>query len=381
MNWELDSILEQSISQIAEGKARVESCLLAYPAQADELEPLLLASEELWAAPKPVISPAATARIESQLFEAAAASGLVRRERKPLVLPRLLPQIVLPTWRWAYSALAAMVVVVLLMTTTFVGAANALPGSPFYPVKLATEDAWLWVAPARDEPALHLRFAQRRLEEYKELAEQGVYDEAVLDAMVAHVDAALDGIEELPPAVALVLLDEVAEVVAEQRRVLSGMLADLPAASRLQVDRILGDAFSQITRVEILRWAASSYETDVSPELTLTLVPTSTAEPGQILIATFTPTSNLALEETEEVPAPTSTVVSGGTEPGEATTTVSTATPVPPTKTPTSPPAETKTPTPPPPETPVEPTPTKKTPPGLTNTPQPPGLMTRTPVP
>ena len=96
-----------------------------------------------------------------------------------------------------------MVIVVLLMTTTFVGAANALPGSPFYPVKLATEDAWLWVAPARDEPALHLRFAQRRLDEYKELAEQGVYDEAVLEAMVAHVDAALDGIEELPPAIAL----------------------------------------------------------------------------------------------------------------------------------------------------------------------------------
>ena len=104
MNWELDSILEQSISQIAEGKARVESCLLAYPAQADELGPLLQASEELWAVPKPVISPAARARIESQLFEAAVASGLVRRERKPLVLPRLLPQIVLPRWRWAYSA-------------------------------------------------------------------------------------------------------------------------------------------------------------------------------------------------------------------------------------------------------------------------------------
>jgi hypothetical protein len=376
MNWELDSILEQSISQIAEGKARVESCLLAYPAQADQLKPLLLASEELWAVPKPVISPAASARIESQLFEAAAASGLVRRERKPLVLPRLRSLIVLPRWRWAYSAVAAMVVVVLLMTTTFVGAANALPGSPFYAVKLATEEAWLWVAPARDEPALHLRFAQRRLDEYKELAEQGVYDESVLDAMVAHVDAALDGIEELPPAIALVLLDEVAEVVAEQRVVLTAMLADLPAASRLQVDRILGDAFSQITRVEALRWAASSYETDVSPELTLTLVPTSTAEPGQILVATFTPTSRLALEETEEVPVPTSTEVSGGTEPGEATTTVSTATPEPPTKTPTPPPAET-----PVEPTPEEPEPTKKTPPGLTKTPLPPGLITRTPAP
>ena len=79
MNWELDTILEQSISQIAEGKARVESCLLAYPAHADELAPLLVVSEELLELPKPTISADARARIEGQLFEAAIASGLVRR--------------------------------------------------------------------------------------------------------------------------------------------------------------------------------------------------------------------------------------------------------------------------------------------------------------
>ena len=64
--------------------------MLAYPAQADELGPLLQASEEMRVIPKPVISPAAKARIESQLFEAAATSGLVRRERKPLVCQRQL---------------------------------------------------------------------------------------------------------------------------------------------------------------------------------------------------------------------------------------------------------------------------------------------------
>ena len=376
MNLKLESILEQSISQIAEGKARVESCLLAYPAQADELEPLLRASEELRAVPKPVISPAAQALIESQLFEAAVASGLVRRERNPLVLPRLLPRIVLPRWRWAYSALAATVIVVLLMTTTFVGTANALPGSPFYPVKLATEDAWLWVAPARNEPALHLRFAQRRLDEYTELAERGVYDESLLDAMVVQVDAALDGIEGLPPAIALELLDEAAEVVAEQQRVLTAMLADLPAASRPMVDRILGDAFRQITRVGALRWSVQYYEEGVSPELTLPFVPAGTSEPSQIPAATSTPTSRSASEETEEAPAPTptSTERSGGTEPGEPTSVAPTATPVPPA-------TDTPPPPPPPTETPVDPEPTKKTPPGLTKTPLPPGQLTKTPNP
>jgi hypothetical protein len=378
MNWELDSILEQSISQIAEGQARVESCLLAYPAQAAELEPLLRASEELRVIPKPVMSPAAKARIESQLFEAAAASGLVRRERKPL-LALLRPLIVLPRWRWAYSALAAVVVVLLLMTT-LVGAANALPGSPLYPIKLATEEVWLWVTPVRAEPALHLRLAQRRLDEYKKLVERGVYDESVLEAMVAQVDAALEDIEALPPALALVLLDEVEEVVAEQQRVLTGLFADLPVESQQKVNSILGDTLVQITRIGAMRTVSFPYETGVSPEPTLTDVPVGTSEPGETLVATSTSTSVLTPEETEEVTVPTSTATSGGTEPSEATSTsavqpttsVPTATPVPP---------ATATPTSPTPETPPTPTPTKKTPPGLTKTPLPPGIVTRTPNP
>ncbi len=347
MNLELDSVLEQSITQMAEGKARVESCLLAYPALADELEPLLLVSEGLLSLPKPALSPEGRARIEDQFLAAAIANGLVRRERKPLPRPRLRLSISLPKWRMAYGALAAVVAVVLLLTTVLVGAANALPGSLFYPVKLITEDAWLWVAPAHDEPELHLRFAQRRLEEYQKLAEQGVYDDSLLDAMVAHVDAALTGIEELPPPVALALLDQAEEVVAEQRQVLSGMLADLPAESRASLDRFLVTTAAQLTRMQALRQALLPYATATVPVLQLTLTPTDTPEPGEILPGTFTPT-------------PTSTETSGGPLPAEPTLTVPTE---------TSTPSATPSPTP---ELPEE-EPTKKTPPGQTKTPEPPG--------
>jgi hypothetical protein len=372
MNWELDSILEQSITQIAEGKARVESCLLAYPAYADDLRPLLSVSEAMLAMPKPAISPQAKARIEGQLFEAGMAMGLVRKERKPLPRPRfLLPRLTLPRWHWAYGALAAMVIVVLFMAT-LVGAANALPGSPLYRVKLASEDVWLWVAPARAEPALHLRFAQRRLEEYKELAAKGVHDETLLEAMVAQVDAALDGIEGLPPALALPLLDQVEEVVAEQRVVLSGMLADLPAPAKQQVDRILSDTFALIARVAALRTALQTYESVESPEGVGTYEPAGTSEPGQILVATDTPAS-LIPEATEEAVTPTSTEPSGGTQSTEATS-------APPTE--TSVPSKTEVVATATPETPVEATPTKKTPPGLTNTAEPPAWgLTKTPKP
>jgi len=68
-------------------------------------------------------------------------------------------RIALPRWGWAFSALAAVLVCILLAVSTIVTAsAQALPGSGLYPVKLATEDAWLRLTPERQEPRLHLRF-------------------------------------------------------------------------------------------------------------------------------------------------------------------------------------------------------------------------------
>lgn len=371
MNWELESVLEQSISQIAEGKARVESCLLAYPALADELGPLLRISEGLLAAPKPVLSPQARDRIEAQILQAAVAGGLARREKKPRPQLRLL-RFALPTWRPAYSALAAVVIVVLLMATTLVGAANALPGSPLYPIKLATEDAWLWVAPARNEPALHLRFAQRRLVEYQKLAERGVHDETVLEAMTAEVEAALAGIEALPPALALAALDQAEAVVAGQQQALAAMRAVLPTESRLHLDQILKKALAQMMRMQTLRLTLLPYATATVPVLDLTPTPTGTLEPGGFLAATSTPTSSLAPGEIEETPPTTGTQPASGATATVVTGIAPTATSVP---TATSAPPPTPTPTP------SEGEPTKQTPPGLTKTPLPPGLITRTPYP
>jgi hypothetical protein len=74
---DLDSILEQSLSQIAAGKADVEGCLASNPGVAGELAPLLLAAETLRAVPKPSLRPEARARIEERLL--AAAAGFLAR--------------------------------------------------------------------------------------------------------------------------------------------------------------------------------------------------------------------------------------------------------------------------------------------------------------
>ncbi len=149
MNLELDSILEQSLSQMQVGKAGVESSLPSDPEMASQLEPLLLIAERLWSIPKPTLPPAAKAQMESRLLAAAAANPLLRpvgQQRKPIFMPR---------WGWVFSALTAILLFVFLMTAMMVNAsADALPGTPFYPVKRTVEDARLWVAPARDEPQL-----------------------------------------------------------------------------------------------------------------------------------------------------------------------------------------------------------------------------------
>lgn len=235
MEWQTDDVLEESISSIAAGRARVESCLLSYPAMADELEPLLRTAEKLRAVPRADLAPEARARIGEHVLAAAAANPRLRpagRRRRALL--------VLPGWRWAFGALAAVFVFVVLLTTTLVtGSADAVPGSALYPVKLATEDVWLWATPARDRPALQLRFAHRRLDEIKALAEEGQFDESVVQAMTAHVEAALQGAEDLPPALALPVLEQVSDQIEEQQQALVRLLAEIPVASRQYLEEAL----------------------------------------------------------------------------------------------------------------------------------------------
>jgi hypothetical protein len=71
MSREITFILEECLSQIAAGEATVQGCLGRYPALAGELEPLLLAAQEMRALPKPGLSPQARARIEARLLDAA----------------------------------------------------------------------------------------------------------------------------------------------------------------------------------------------------------------------------------------------------------------------------------------------------------------------
>jgi hypothetical protein len=343
MNRDLETLLEVSLSQIEAGKARIQSCLLSFPDEADELEPLLHAAETLWSLPKPTLSEEAKARIEAKLLAAASANRRLRpaRGRRPRVGFRL---------GWVFGALTALLVFMLLSTSFVQAAGHALPDSALYPIKLAAEDAWLWLAPARVEPELHLRFAQRRLDELEALAAQGVFDEAVLAAMTEHTESALAGAEGLPPALAGSLVDELVSWADEQDWRLSGLLGSTAADHHDLLNAAMEASSEQKGRAMSLG------------------NPTPTEPPGQ----TKTPQPP-GQTKTPEPPGQTKTPQ----PPGQ------TKTPEPPgqTKTP-EPPGQTKTPEPPgKTKTPQPPGQTKTPqPPGKTKTPEPPG-QTKTPEP
>jgi hypothetical protein len=383
MNWELDDILEQSLSQIAAGRARVESCLLAYPTMAEELEPLLLAAEELRAIPKPVLAPEAKARIEGQVLAAAAADPRLRPSG------RRWPVFALPRWRWALGALTALLVFSFLMMTTLVTAsADALPDSALYPLKRATEDAWLWLTPARDEPELHLQLARRRLLEIEELSGQGKFDETVLEAMSDHIEAALTGVEDLPPAIALPVLDGMVELIEDGQGVLSALLDELPDASRRTVVAVIERSAGQAARAQTLSNSLRGGEPPLSTTPTATPEPTKPRPAIEALTGTVTvePVLTPVVGATQG-PTNTATPPAPTDEPGSPREQPTSEPPSAPTATqppPPPPPTDTQPPPPPPPtdtQPPPPPPPTDtRVPPGLTKTPQPPG-QTKTPKP
>jgi hypothetical protein len=270
MKRELDDILEQSLSRIAAGKADIEDCLASNPSVSDQLEPLLLAAEELRSIPKPVLSPAARARLEERVLAAAAADPRLR----PAGRRRLVGG--MPRWRWAFSALTALVlVVVLLMTTLVTASADALPGAPLYGLKRATEDAWLWVAPERYEPELHLRLARRRLQEIEGLAAQGRFDASLLETMTAHVDNALGDVKKLSSSAALPVLDDMSLLIGDEQQTLDGLRKVLPAESQQVLDTTLKSAEQQAIELETLRQTLQPDQPVVSPEPSSTPTPTA----------------------------------------------------------------------------------------------------------
>lgn len=334
------TVLESCLREISAGKATVQGCLDRHPDLADELEPLLRAAARVRAIDRRRLTPAARARIEARLLDAAASAPSVQPARGLHPTTRLI---------WVGAAVG---LVLLFACTCFLGAgsvaaaSNALPDSPLYPVKQVTEEAWLWLTPAEDKPALRLHLAGRRLDEAQALAERGRFDAMVLTALTEETAAALTGIETLPPEAARPMLQEFLRVTTEQGKVLPALMAHAPASQWSEFARAL--QASRAHGVRALRLLAALHlpgEPGDSGQATPASVPTLPAdatpslpqkpEPPSTSAPSLTPTAAGAPGTPTDLPQPTATPQA--TSPPESTDVATprpSETPIPPTAAP-----------------------------------------------
>jgi hypothetical protein len=346
MTIDVESILEECLSQLATGEGTVQDCLAAHPQEAHELRPLLLAAEGMRAVRKPTLPPAAKVRIEAQVLGAFDAGAEARQDAGRRARIR-------PTWRWLPVGLGAAAVFAILLLAVLGLAQTALPGSPLYGVKRAVEDVRLWATPADAEPALRLRFAQRRLDEMEALAARGQVDLSLVEALLREAETVLAQAEGLPAARALSLVEELARVTDRATQALNNLLAGGADVPRDRILLALGSTQKLMARAQALM---EELREQVLPTATPTPEPTDTLRPGETPPPTPTPTPPpIATSAAGEAPAPTDTPAAG--EAPLPTDTPAAGEPPPPTSTP---------------DDGKEPKPTKATPPGQTNTPEPP---------
>jgi hypothetical protein len=159
---EFNNILDECLERLLVRGEAVEQCLVSYPEQADELEPLLRtaleAKESLAIQPRPEFRARARYQFGSALRE-------VKPKRRFFFLG----------WqpRWA-TAVAAVLILLLGGGSTVAAAGNSMPDDLLYPVKLATEEVQLTLTRSNMGRAeLHAELADRRVAEIIYMADKG----------------------------------------------------------------------------------------------------------------------------------------------------------------------------------------------------------------
>lgn len=160
---EFNNILDECLEKMLRGKS-IEQCLADYPDHASALEPMLRTAFRAKMATNIRPRPEFKDRARHE-FQAAIRDMDVKPARSRGFFPSLKP---------AWIALAALVAVVIAGGGTVYAAGNALPDSPLYAVKLATESVRLFLTPSEIGKAeLYAEFADERVEEIVRMADKG----------------------------------------------------------------------------------------------------------------------------------------------------------------------------------------------------------------
>jgi hypothetical protein len=161
---EFENILNECLDRLFNGET-IEACLNIYPQYADQLKPLLQTALETRQAA--LVTPRAEFRQRAaNEFQTALRDLPVKKASAG--------------FRWQASWVAPLAIIVVLLAgggSTVAAATNALPDSPLYNVKLATESvqmAFTFSDQAKTE--LYARFIDNRVEEIVKMVAAGNYE-------------------------------------------------------------------------------------------------------------------------------------------------------------------------------------------------------------
>jgi len=180
-NKKLDIIFDECLDGMLTGQVTLEQCLKKYPDQAAELEPLLRTALSVNNAVAIQPSPEAKSRGRYQLQLKMAQAGKPRRS---------------PIFGWQPRWAVAVMTVMLVFTLgggTVLAADSSMPGSPLYPVKIATENVRVKLARSDvQKEAILATCADRRVAEIAHVVAKGNVDTQRLESVAARYISQVD---------------------------------------------------------------------------------------------------------------------------------------------------------------------------------------------
>ncbi len=251
MNTTMNDVLDRALAQ-QQRQEPLPQILANFPDEAQALRPLLETAATLELL-QPVEMPAAADR----LADRAAFMAQLDQFAAPPVSPGFLVRLkgwlgqhrlnTLPIFQQKesqkMSVLLLKAALVLTMVFGSVGgtavlAAESLPDSPLYPIKLTIEETQLALAknPAQ-EAALQMAFAQNRAEEIQQMTQKGdIPDEATLQRLQTHWQEALQLAAASPEGAMTTLLVQAQTMVQNQEQAMMNVQMGLgdTAVNRLQ---------------------------------------------------------------------------------------------------------------------------------------------------
>lgn len=311
MMEKFESVLEDCLQALYEGRADIDACLRRYPAHADVLRPQLIAASKLISAygeAQPSAKFAADARerflIASgqrlqeafdvdpspSFFASARVKFLMAAQR--MKLGERAPRAHLPVFgsprrvfdspcRAFAGAGAAMVVFLGLSTYTVASASAAVPGEWRYGVKLQTERVRLALAFSEDaKQDVRLDIAEERVDEIQELTVRGkIIGPGVIDRLKEQTQPLAENIATLDPGE----LARVNAIAEKSKTVLEEATAQVAPSAQLafeEAKQIVEDAALD----SLVRILDAGGPTVISPR-----IPAPTAEPTETPGPTETP--------------------------------------------------------------------------------------------